>query len=76
MVNSTLVYGEENHQFLNVIKTCKLITDFWKKAPQQHPRTIRVAEGEMVDSHRFLGLHVSSHLSEKGSEATTLHETA
>ncbi|XP_013865709.1 leucine-rich repeat-containing protein 16A-like [Austrofundulus limnaeus] len=63
LVNNILVYGEENDLILNTDKTKEIILDFRKNPPPLQPLIIRGSEVERPDSHRFLGLQVTSDLS-------------
>lgn len=63
LANDIMVYGEENDLFLNVDKTRELVIDFRKKSPPLQPLTIKGTVVERANSHKFLGLHLTSNLS-------------
>ncbi|KAK3525736.1 hypothetical protein QTP70_007030 [Hemibagrus guttatus] len=53
-----------NNVSLNAMKTKELIVDFWKSNNSRHsPIYINVSEVERVSSFKFLGVHISEHLS-------------
>lgn len=62
LVNKILAYGEENDLILNIDKTKEIIMDFRRKSYPLMSLIIKGAEVERADSHKFLGLHVSSNL--------------
>ena len=68
MIEDILVYGEEND---NVAKTREVI-DFRRSPAPLQPLTIQGTEVERADSHRFLGLQVTSDLSWSLNTAATV----
>lgn len=60
LVNNILAYGEDNHLILNIHKTKEAIMDFKRKPYPLQPLIIKGTEVKRADSHKFLGLHVSS----------------
>ena len=66
------VYGEENDLILNVAKTREVIADFRRSPAPLQPLTIQGTEVERADSHRFLGLQVTSDLSWSLNTAATV----
>jgi len=71
LIDNILAYGEDNDLILNIDKTKELIMDFRKKSILQ-PLIIKGTEVERVESHKFLGLRVSSNLSWTINTAVTV----
>ncbi len=71
-VDNIITYGEENELILNVSKTREIVMDFRKKSPPLQPLFIKGTGVERADSHRFLGLEVTSNLSWTTHTANTV----
>ena len=72
VIEDILVYGEDNDLILNAAKTRELIADFRRSPAPLPPLTIQGTEVERADSHRFLGLQVTSDLSGSLKTAATV----
>jgi hypothetical protein len=56
------VWCQDNNLSLNVIKTKDLIVDYRKRRAKQGPINIDGAEVELVESFKFLGVHITNKL--------------
>lgn len=63
VVNYIIDYGETNDLILNTDKTREIIVDFRKHPPPLQPLHIKGTEVVRAESHKFLGMQVTSNLS-------------
>ena len=61
-VRELAVWCQDNNS-LNVIKTKELIVDYRKRRAEQAPININGAVVELVESFKFLGVHIANRLS-------------
>jgi hypothetical protein len=57
------VWCQGNNLFLNVSKRKELIVDYRKRQAEQAPSNIDWAVVELVESFKFLGVHITNELS-------------
>ena len=64
LVESFVGWSDSNHLQLNTNKTKELVVDFrrGKKKPPPIPITIRGDEVEVVETYKFLGVHLNNKL--------------
>ena len=61
-VSNLVQWGQDNNLELNVNKTRELIVDFRRNPSVIQPLSINGSEVEIVDSFKFLGVHISNDL--------------
>ena len=62
-VDELVMWCSENNLELNVSKTKEIVVDFRRKTTLISPLTINGSKVEVVDTFKFLGIHISSDLS-------------
>lgn len=62
VVENFVTWCEVNHLYLNVTKTKELVVDFRKRKPPVTPISIRGVDVEVVESYKYLGVHIDNKL--------------
>lgn len=71
MGGSFVRWSEENHLKLNIVKTKELVIDFRRSRKPPTLITIQGEEVEIVDSNKFLGIHINNRLNWKDNTLCT-----